>query len=656
MTAPGRKRVWNPAYHPRDSKGRFTRSATRVMTARDKNRLDGALSKFTFSSTPRGPRAAREYLATIAGPRPDAVNRYRDGDFRSINAALRTGKPTADVADIDAAMQPLPDDLVVTRMVPATLFRHIPMTDLEGMVVRDAAYASTKLGATTLGMKPRQGEVALHIAVPAGTRAVVDPASGEVLLDRDTEMAVTRVVANDDGTFSLYLVAIPKTGAPAIGATRTNATESADVDTADSLPTYILDEVERVAGSMPTTTEGWRDERGYAPSPDLPLLAIYRDALERHRRQLAAMDRQLEGIRGDWERALADLRANPRWQRDTPARKAAETRSINISYRSAIAAVEDNRKQLADSIAETEQRVADIGDPQPQLRPYPTAADLLTKTAPEAWRTHLDEVLTVGSMVNIELDLRIANDPEWRNAKGRTDFGDYQGLRDMRRREQQLLVSLLSTVRPFGTAHHDAAVPVEADNGNLLRRNDLWREHLTIAESCYPDDWINASAAQPMQVGSARRAFYDPNSKTIAFDSAESYTTGAFASGAHQTAVHELAHRMESVIPGLTNLEFALMRKRTTDDTGRVEIPRKLSELTRVGAYADYEVAYPDEWSDPYVGKSYERIRNDDPGTLPWEIMSMGMEGVFGRSADQVADAELSAFVIGALLTLGRQS
>lgn len=210
-------RKWNPAHHPRDRKGRFTRSSTRVMKPADRRKLDNAIGSFDFSQTRQPPAGT---------PANKATERYLAGDWKAVNADLRRGVVTDDAKEIDAGMRPTDRDMIVTRRVPADMFAHIPLEDTEGMIVRDAAYA-----ATSLGESDAPGEIRLRIAVPAGTPALVDPETGTVLLGRDTEMAVTRVIPNGDGGYDMHLVVLPKAAPPARGGGNTGPVDpAANVD------------------------------------------------------------------------------------------------------------------------------------------------------------------------------------------------------------------------------------------------------------------------------------------------------------------------------------------------------------------------------------------------------------------------------------------
>lgn len=215
------KRKWNPSHHPRDSRGRFTRSSTRVMKPADRKRATAGVQG--FSPAKLADAAARaEWLqktaAATPSPEGSAISRYLDGGWRDDNPRLRAGKPVDGVDQLDAAFVALDQDVMLRRTVPAAMFAHIPIDQLVGMKVRDAAPASASLDHTGPG---HPGAVTMHIATPAGTRAYVNEDAGEVLLMRDTEVAVTRAVQREDGQgWDLYGVVIPRTDAPAKPAKR----------------------------------------------------------------------------------------------------------------------------------------------------------------------------------------------------------------------------------------------------------------------------------------------------------------------------------------------------------------------------------------------------------------------------------------------------
>lgn len=85
-----------------------------------------------------------------------------------------------------------------------------------------------------------------------------------------------------------------------------------------------------------------------------------------------------------------------------------------------------------------------------------------------------------------------------------------------------------------------------------------------------------------------------------------------------QTAIHELAHRMEHVNPAIGKVERAFLLARTTREDGTRE---GLSKIYERGAV---EKGRRDSFIDHYVGKEY-----DDPHFR--EVFSVGMESTLGK-------------------------
>ncbi len=192
-------RKFNPAQHPRDKRGRFTKSRTVKASAGDKKAARQVADGFSPAAAGSDPQARKAYLAGFGGK----------ADLSSLgaaNRALRGGKDSPAAERLDQAMVELPGDLLLSRAVPSSAFGNTDPAALEGMKVRDAGFAPAQLGT----VQAAEDQVRMHIATPAGTRAVVDPETGEVVLDRDTEMVVARVEPNAAGGHDMWLTVLPK--------------------------------------------------------------------------------------------------------------------------------------------------------------------------------------------------------------------------------------------------------------------------------------------------------------------------------------------------------------------------------------------------------------------------------------------------------------
>ena len=198
-------RRFDPLRHPRDSKGRFTKSRTVLASSKDKK----AIKEIAAALKPAQVGDGRAYAAKIADPQQEKAAQGFAVDAQKINADVRAGHAdAAGVKSMDDAMRALPEDLVLHRSVPTSAFGGIDPMSLQGMKVRDAGFSSTQLEPVGAGSGVR-----MYIAAPKGSRAVVNSETGEVYLDRDSEMVVSHVAANSAGGHDMYLTLLPKQGA-----------------------------------------------------------------------------------------------------------------------------------------------------------------------------------------------------------------------------------------------------------------------------------------------------------------------------------------------------------------------------------------------------------------------------------------------------------
>lgn len=216
------------------------------------------------------------------------------------------------------------------------------------------------------------------------------------------------------------------------------------------------------------------------------------------------------------------------------------------------------------------------------------------------------------------------------------DFTTYDSVY-LFRKEQilhgEVLMEVMKEVRDFGTEVRNTdmniAVTDEASNSMYVGKESI-ELAVRSAIDMYPTDWIEISAKSGrVDIGYAQRAVYNKVESKIGLSSL-SVTD----------ARHELAHRMETVIPGVIGLEREFIKRRTG---GADPVP--LSTLDPTAGYGPKEKASPDDFFTPYVGKDYNG--------RAFEVLSTGMEclmGHVGRSGKRVMDPDHQAFVIGTLL------
>jgi hypothetical protein len=267
-------RTWEPSTHPRDRKGRFTRSGTRRIRTFEKQFAKAAAK--VFKPAPIGDRAAgHAYLQQKSATPPKELADYIGGDWRDVDTALRAGQTPPGVDDIDAAMKPLDDDLMLRRHVNMTQFGDTPMSELAGMKLRDAAYASTTLDVPgDDGQVLPEGVATFHIAAPKGTPAAINAPDGEILLARDSQVAISRVEPDGRGGWDLYGILVPRDAADSKGKGKG---EPAAGDGADQAADKPGETAKAAAAAEPDTAEpGKADaaaDQPAAPRADKPATA-----------------------------------------------------------------------------------------------------------------------------------------------------------------------------------------------------------------------------------------------------------------------------------------------------------------------------------------------------------------------------------------------
>jgi hypothetical protein len=192
-------------------------------------------------------------------------------------------------------------------------------------------------------------------------------------------------------------------------------------------------------------------------------------------------------------------------------------------------------------------------------------------------------------------------------------------------------MEVMQEVRPMGGAFRD--VPAHRKTSGGMSTN----QQITAISEVYPSDWIDASnTLGPVSYRiTSSRQHYDFTKKEITLDK-----------GDLSTGVHEMGHRMEDSVWGLSALEKVFFERRTAG-----EATVSLQTLLPRRGYSSREFAKPDKFFHPYSGKVY----NDGF----YEIFTMGMEEVaMGRGSDignGTIDDDYVDFMFGALSTLYRE-
>lgn len=422
--------------------------------------------------------------------------------------------------------------------------------------------------------------------------------------------------------------------------------------------------IEEAREQLPTGREGWYDER-FVEVPGRRRLDVRMDEHQA----------ELDGFLAQRAELVARVEAEFRRSR-TPKHKRArilEERTADvdreISFREMW--IEDLRRidrTPAGELTDGDRRFLQL-DPATEHDTYrrdPNGRLL----PPETYERHLDRALDVGHALRDDLTDAFAADRELARLTDhvsdlrRADPVDTWALRTAQsavaRRQAQTIRALLADVRELGgslsttgaTAADLARVPSWGARAAAPAGAQAWLDE---ALAFFPSDWLREQAAVPLRLIGSDRAFYggqSPIGDALAMDGREIAYNGAFSSYPAEVAAHELGHRMEQYVPGLTELEYTYVRRRATHD-GTLETPVEMASLYRNSAYQRGEITYRDEWANAYTGKTYERYGGSaDPAALNSEVFQVGLQDLFGRSDRNFGGSELQAFMLGVLALL----
>lgn len=153
----------------------------------------------------------------------------------------------------------------------------------------------------------------------------------------------------------------------------------------------------------------------------------------------------------------------------------------------------------------------------------------------------------------------------------------------------------------------------------------------SVAESCdfYPSDWLKKSVEYgKMGVERSSRAHYSHSPATIALSMEERED--------FRIAVHEMAHRLESAVPGLAAAEKSYYKSRTQNEP---LVP--LNTLSKDN-YEAWEKTRADGFVHPYMGKDY--------GRDAFELCSMGFEYLYTKPDELAKDPDMYDWLLGLLV------
>lgn len=458
--------------------------------------------------------------------------------------------------------------------------------------------------------------------------------------------------------------------------------EDADLEehTGPILSPATRDQIARALQSLPNDRAGW--DAVTAPTEIRPQETRLERSMWERERKLETMRDELAAVRADRRLAgLRDAHSDDLWSEaymrqrkqdelEAKLSRARSPRSIEKltrdlekvrgerelieRYMNLSLQVDLETKSLQESRDNppTESYWQRIEPPLTETR-YPVDS-LGKRLPPPELEAHLDSVMAVGAAMWHDIASVLDHDPQLRAARS-------NGVRrDIARRESELIHSALAEVREFGG--HQQRATADLKPGRARDPKDPVRkapqvvfDDLRAVEEFFPRSWLEAADRRgELELGLVKRAYFsekfgnnrdlicgnDPNTYMGDYD-------GAFSTYEREVMAHELGHRMEMAVPGLTALEFALVRRRAMVD-GRLEKP---SEIYRGSG----EYALADKWKHAYTGKTYDRPSDKDPAKIAHEAFQVGMQDLFGRSRTRYGDddgGDLTMFMIALLVLL----
>jgi len=193
-------------------------------------------------------------------------------------------------------------------------------------------------------------------------------------------------------------------------------------------------------------------------------------------------------------------------------------------------------------------------------------------------------------------------------------------------------------LRELGMKHvavpKDQQANVQLDFGKLRKGKQEAQEAVDAFNQLVGTGTVNNETARVVRV-SKRRAHYVPQSFTWRPEDAGA--VGLSTSSGKITMLHELGHWLEDRDPAIHQKALAFLDRRTVGETAQW-----LGDLTKFKGYKKHEIAKPDKFSMPYMGKVYD---SETLGRYATEIVSMGIQEMFDPVSFAKADPDYFDFM-----------
>lgn len=185
-----------------------------------------------------------------------------------------------------------------------------------------------------------------------------------------------------------------------------------------------------------------------------------------------------------------------------------------------------------------------------------------------------------------------------------------------------LAVDALRAVRPVGPGESSQRYTRGASGTTpVIRALNEVREYL-------PSDWVEKSNPKPIRAKYVLRGYFDWGEQT------DTIALSGLSGHMRSCAFHEMGHRFERLYPEIREIEKQFYERRTAGESLRwLGLGYPASEKSRF-----------DQFTHPYMGKDY--------GGVGYEILSMGLEGVFCGKYNTGRDPEFQDLIFGLLAAI----
>lgn len=157
------------------------------------------------------------------------------------------------------------------------------------------------------------------------------------------------------------------------------------------------------------------------------------------------------------------------------------------------------------------------------------------------------------------------------------------------------------------------------------------KDAVTTVSKYFPSDWLEKSYETEMIAKQVKRGYYKHMGSSL---KSEIALSGQSVRQIERCALHEMGHRFEYVVPGIKEAEKEFYTRRTQGEVLQWMGP----------GYSSTEKTRKDQFVHLYMGKDYNG--------RAYELLSMGLEGLFAQSYPVASDLEFVDFILGVMAAL----